>query len=68
MGDSTYNFMAMLEFDDVRGLQTYLAHPLHAEVGRMFWEICESTVIFEGAGTDIIGRRADDWVSTLIQQ
>jgi hypothetical protein len=46
-GDQTYEFAAVLEFKDRAGLIDYLRHPLHHELGRMFWETCQRTVISE---------------------
>jgi hypothetical protein len=36
-------FMAALEFDDLAGLQTYLRHPAHAELGARFGQIASGT-------------------------
>jgi hypothetical protein len=30
------DFLALIDFDDVTSLQSYLGHPAHAELGRMF--------------------------------
>ena len=46
-GDQTYEYAAVLEFRSRAGLIEYLRHPLHHELGRMFWESCERTVISE---------------------
>jgi len=46
-GDKTYDYLAIMEFEDTRGLLEYLRHPLHEKLGRLFWEMCESTVIVE---------------------
>jgi hypothetical protein len=51
-GDQTYRYVAILEFGDEDGLKQYLTHPLHAELGRMFWENCESTVVVEARAMD----------------
>ena len=32
-----FEFIAILEFDHVAGLQAYLAHPAHAELGTLFY-------------------------------
>ena len=32
------DFLAVIEFDDLAGLQTYLEHPAHEELGRRFNE------------------------------
>jgi hypothetical protein len=47
MGDMTYEYAAVLEFEDERALRAYLQHPLHHELGRLFWENCERTVVSE---------------------
>ena len=31
-----YEFAAIIEFDDMDGLKTYLRHPAHAVIGRHF--------------------------------
>ena len=46
-GDGQYEFAAILEFDDRDGLIEYLQHPLHKELGRLFWLVCERTAIVE---------------------
>jgi hypothetical protein len=33
-----YSFAAIIEFDSVDGLRSYLAHPAHARIGRHFSE------------------------------
>lgn len=47
MGEMTYPFSAVLEFETREALIGYLTHPRHAELGRMFWELCESTTVTE---------------------
>jgi Stress responsive A/B Barrel Domain len=47
MGESTYGYAAVLEFDDKTGLVEYLRHPAHEALGRLFWEHCERTVVTE---------------------
>ena len=32
-----FDYCAVIEFDDVTGLRGYLAHPAHAELGRLFY-------------------------------
>ena len=56
MGDTTYEFAAILEFDDQAGLVAYLNHPSHEALGRAFWEVCRSTVVVE-----VEGRAPDQW-------
>ncbi|MDO8794707.1 MAG: Dabb family protein [Vicinamibacterales bacterium] len=40
-------YAAFLEFDDQAGLQAYLGHPAHEEVGRRFFEVMEGGVVFD---------------------
>lgn len=56
-GEKTYEYAAVIEFDDAQGLVQYLEHPLHVELGRLFWELCESTVVLECQAVDA---RTDD--------
>jgi hypothetical protein len=56
-GDATYKFAAVLEFADEEKLGSYLTSAAHTEVGRLFWELCESTVVSEHRMTD--GRSTD---------
>ena len=40
-------YAALLEFDDQAGLQAYLQHPAHEEVGRRFFEVMDGGVVFD---------------------
>ncbi|MEO8481735.1 MAG: Dabb family protein [Acidobacteriota bacterium] len=51
-GDKTYEYSAVLEFETRERLIQYLTNPLHAELGRLFWENCERTVICETESVD----------------
>lgn len=53
LGDTTYNYLAVLEFENEAGLIEYLTHPGHRLIGKLFWELCESTTVFEARGSDI---------------
>lgn len=46
-GENTYDYAAILEFDDRSGLVAYLNDPRHAELGRLFWLNCERTIVSE---------------------
>ncbi len=46
-GFPEFPYMALLEFVDEAGLQTYLADPLHAELGRRFNEAAEAALIYD---------------------
>ena len=41
------DFVAILDFDDVEGLRTYLAHPAHQRLGRLFGEVLSSALIYD---------------------
>lgn len=47
VGDSTYSYASVVEFEDVDGLKVYLDHPLHVKVGQLFWQHCERTMIVD---------------------
>jgi hypothetical protein len=65
LGDMTYNYAAVLHFESQDELLCYLRDPLHAEVGRRFWEICEATVVFEGELVDLkVAELPDNWSIT----
>jgi hypothetical protein len=44
---SDYTHVAMLEFDDVSGLKSYLEHPAHAELGTLFFEAFEEALMYD---------------------
>ena len=52
LGDNTYQFAAVLDFDCEDDFRSYLQHPLHRDLGRQFWECCESTVVMEVEAVD----------------
>lgn len=62
-GEKTYRYIAIFEFEDPNALRLYLTNPLHRELGRLFWETCESTVVVEAVMTD---GRADGLVEFLL--
>ncbi len=41
------DFLAILDFDDVHALQTYLRHPAHDELGRRFGESLASATVYD---------------------
>jgi hypothetical protein len=61
-GEGNYTFAAMLEFDTRDGLIAYLQHPLHRELGRLFWLVCERTAIVE---VEIADTRTTDLASFM---
>lgn len=56
LAEPAFTFFALFEFDDVAGLQAYLAHASHVALGQLFWSCCVRTLVFdyELAGPDAI--------------
>jgi hypothetical protein len=50
------DYIAAIDFDDLEGLQTYLRHPAHEELGRRFYEVLSSGLAydFDVGGMDIL--------------
>jgi len=50
----TADYLAVIDFDDLAGLQTYLRHPAHDELGARFGQSLSSALVydFEVGGTD----------------
>jgi hypothetical protein len=42
-----FPYAAIVEFDDLAGLQTYLRHPQHERLGRLFYELLESGLAYD---------------------
>lgn len=53
MGDTTYKYSAVLEFDDTEGLVRYLRDPKHEVLGRLFWQYCERAIVSEVEWFDV---------------
>ena len=62
LGLTTYKYAAVLEFADQEALLDYLKDPKHGTLGRLFWEVCESTAVVEVDGRDPGGWTADELV------
>ena len=43
----SFDYAAVIEFDDLAGLQAYLEHPAHEALGGPFMESLESSAIFD---------------------
>ena len=50
----TGEYLIVIDFDDVEGLQTYLRHPAHEELGARFYQSLSSALIydFEAGGVE----------------
>jgi hypothetical protein len=42
-----FPFAAIVEFDDLGGLQAYLRHPQHARLGALFYELQEAALAYD---------------------
>jgi hypothetical protein len=58
-----FGYVAVIEFDDLAGLRSYLEHPAHVEIGRRFWEASEEQQVydFEIAGSLDAGAATRDF-------
>jgi hypothetical protein len=50
------DYVAIIDFDDLAGLQEYLRHPAHDEVGRLFRQSLSGSLVydFEVGGTELL--------------
>jgi hypothetical protein len=44
---TNYSYAAIFEFDDLAGLQAYLAAPAHAQVSACFHSVCEEALTYD---------------------
>jgi hypothetical protein len=51
----SFDYAAVIEFDDLAGLRAYLAHPAHRALGPRFMQSLESSAIFDYEMTDAGG-------------
>jgi len=63
VGDKTYKNACVLEFADRPSLIAYLNHPLHKELGRVFWELCDSAVVLE---TEMVDAKTESVAGLLV--
>jgi hypothetical protein len=52
----TADYLVVIDFDDLAGLQAYLRHPAHEELGARFNQSLSSALIydFEVGGSDLV--------------
>jgi hypothetical protein len=52
----TMDYVAIIDFDDLAGLQTYLRHPAHEELGRLFGQSLSGSLVydFELGGAEVL--------------
>ena len=63
LGNKTYEFAAVFDFDSESELRAYLQHPLHRELGQLFWDLCSVTTVVEVQSVD---PKSADFVSFLV--
>jgi hypothetical protein len=51
------DYLATIDFDDLDGLQTYLRHPAHADLGARFGDALSGALVydFEVGGVEVLG-------------
>ena len=42
-----FPFAAIIEFDDLTGLQAYLQHPQHTSLGQLFYRLQEAALVYD---------------------
>ena len=45
--EQSYPYAAVIEFDDLDGLQAYLNHPQHENLGALFYELLEAGLVYD---------------------
>jgi hypothetical protein len=57
-----FPFLVVIGFDDLSGLQAYLAHPIHQDLGERFYRTVETAVVhdFDVEGIEGLARELND--------
>lgn len=42
-----FPYVAIIEFDDLDGLETYLRHPQHEQIGQLFYKLQEAALVYD---------------------
>jgi stress responsive alpha/beta barrel protein len=45
--EQSYPFAAVIEFEDLAGLQAYLNHPQHEKLGALFYELLDAGLVYD---------------------
>jgi stress responsive alpha/beta barrel protein len=45
--EESYPFAAVIEFDDLTGLQAYLDHPQHEKLGALFYQLLDAGLVYD---------------------
>jgi hypothetical protein len=43
----SFPFAALIEFDDLAGLQAYLDHPQHEKLGALFYQLLDAGLVYD---------------------
>jgi hypothetical protein len=49
-----FPFAAIVEFDDLAGLQAYLRHPAHERLGELFYKLQDAALAYDYEATDAV--------------
>ena len=60
LGDHTYSYVSVVEFEGVQALKAYLDHPLHQRLGQLFWQYCDRTTIIDAQSFWLNAKEIDD--------
>jgi hypothetical protein len=47
MMTESYPFAAVIEFNDLAGLQAYLDHPQHEKLGALFYQLLDAGLVYD---------------------
>jgi hypothetical protein len=45
--EQSYPFAAVIEFDDLDGLQAYLNHAQHEKLGALFYQLLDAGLVYD---------------------
>jgi hypothetical protein len=45
--DQNFPYAAVVEFDDLDGLKTYLNHPHHEKLGALFYQLLDGALVYD---------------------
>jgi Stress responsive A/B Barrel Domain len=62
--NTTFEFFALLEFDNAHTLQQYLEHAAHITLGTLFWSSTARTLVFDYEIPDDLTVALREWART----
>ena len=60
--DQALEYVAIFEFNDKNGLESYLAHPHHVKLSEVFWRLCDQTAIMDIAAVDPVESSLEEFL------